>query len=122
MSALATPLEGVSVVNIDIGDAALKLEAAFAASGAALFVVDNLQSSLNAEPSFIPDVAVIDPGTIDHREIRRLFRSANEPRCRLTFYEDQWPEHHYGAHGMVDKSTPIADVVAVSGIRQRSQI
>ncbi|MDF8357331.1 hypothetical protein [Ensifer adhaerens] len=123
MSVLKTDLRDVNIVVIDLAETAACLEAAFSAAGAAAFVVSDLQSSRRLGPSFLPDVVVMDPGTIADREVRALaFRWADDDRCVTIFYDTQWPEGHYGRNGMIHKSRPIAEVVeaAVRGIKGRA--
>ncbi|MDK1376833.1 MULTISPECIES: hypothetical protein [unclassified Sinorhizobium] len=122
MSVLKTDLSDVTVVIIDVAETAAKLEEAFTAAGATVFVVSDLESSPRLDPSFVPDVAVMDPGIIADRKLRALaFRLADDDRCVPIFYDTQWPEGHYGRNGMIHKSRPIAEVVdaAVLGMKGR---
>ncbi|OCP35744.1 hypothetical protein [Ensifer sp. LC163] len=118
-----TDLRDVTVVIIDVAEIAAKLETAFTTTGATVCVVTDLESSRRLSPTFLPDVVVMDSGTIADRELRALaFRWADGDRCVTIFYDTQWPEGHYGRNGMIHKSRPIAEVVeaAVSGMRGRT--
>ncbi len=122
MSVLKTNLRDVTVVIIDVVEAAAKLEEVFAAAGATIFVVSDLESSRRL--TLVPDIAVMDPEIIADREVRALaFRFAAADRCFSIFYDTQWPEDHYGRDGMIHKSRPIAEVVEapVRGMRERTQ-
>ncbi len=108
MSVLKTDLRDVTVVIIDVAETAASLEAAFTAAGATVYVVSDLETSRRLDPTLIPDVAVMDPGTIVHRELRALaFRLADDDRCVPIFYDTQWPKDHYGRDGMIHKSRPL---------------
>ncbi|KQX15236.1 MULTISPECIES: hypothetical protein [Ensifer] len=86
MRVLKTDLRNVTVVVIDLAETAASLEAAFAAAGAAPFVVSDLQSSRRLGPSFLPDVVVMDAGTIADRGGRGS-RSGNQGACSRRHYE-----------------------------------
>lgn len=124
MNVLKTYLCNVTVVIIDDAETTAKLKQAFTAVGAVVFVVSDLETRCRLNPTFLPDVMVVDPGAITDRELRALaFSWVGDDRCVPIFYDTQWPEDHYGRDGMIHKSRPNAEVVeaAVFGMRVRTQ-
>ncbi|MCV9961961.1 hypothetical protein OIU34_08605 [Pararhizobium sp. BT-229] len=122
MSVSRNSLEGLVTLIIDRGESASHLRDAFSRAGALVFVVQDSATRRYLPRNFIPHIAVIDPETIEERELRALaYGLVSDLNCHSIIYSSMVPEQSRGLDDLVHKSaTPSVVVdVAVSALDKR---
>lgn len=114
MSVSRNSLEGLAILVIDRGESANHLRDALSKVGALVFVIQDSVACRHLPPDFTPDVAVIDPESIEERELRALaYGFVSDPRCHSIIYSSLVPEKSVGLDDLVHKSAAISVVVDV---------
>ena len=119
MATLDKPLTGVTVVIIDMSETASIVQDGFVSAGAKVIMVCDERSVAAVDPSFVPDVVILNPGSYDELHVRRLAHHVmGEPDCVDIFYDDVFADENYTQEYSIHRSRPVEAVVAtaISGL------